>query len=108
MRLTPTEMDRLLIFTAGQVARTRLARGLALNHPEAVAYICSEIIEAARDGADYDTVVERAKTALRPDQVLDGVPDMLDSISVEAVFADGTKLVQIPRPISNEAPDATR
>jgi urease subunit gamma/beta len=107
MRLTPTEIDRLLIFTAAQVARGRLARGLALNHPEAVALIASEVIEAARDGVDYDTAVERGRSALRVDQVLDGVADMVDSVSVEAVFADGTKLVQLARPIGGDS-DASR
>jgi urease subunit gamma len=100
MKLTPTEIDRLLIFTAGEVARRRLARGVLLNHPEAVALIASEVIEAARDGATYDEAVARATSLLTRSQVIDGVAEMLDSVSVEAVFRDGTKLIQLARPIS--------
>jgi urease subunit gamma len=100
VRLTPTEIDRLLIFTAGEAARRRLERGVRLNHPEAVALICSTVIEAARDGAGYDEAVARGAGALTREQVMDGVPEMLESCSVEAVFPDGTKLVQLVRPIA--------
>jgi urease subunit gamma len=100
VRLTPTEVDRLLIFTAAEVARRRLARGVLLNHPEAVALISWEVIEAARDGLTYDEATERGRSVLTGDQVIDGVADMLDSISIEAVFPDGTKLIHLTRPIS--------
>jgi urease gamma subunit len=100
LKLTPTEIDRLLIFTAGEVARRRLARGVLLNHPEAVALISSEVIEAARDGATYEEAVAQASSLLDRSQVIEGVAEMLDSLSVEAVFRDGTKLIQLARPIS--------
>jgi urease subunit gamma len=100
VRLTPTEVDRLLIFTAAEVARRRLARGVLLNHPEAVALISWEVIEAARDGLSYDEATELGRSVLTGDQVIDGVAEMLDSISIEAVFPDGTKLIHLARPIS--------
>jgi urease subunit gamma len=100
VRLTPTEIDRLLIFTAAELARRRLERGVRLNHPEAVALISSEIIEAARDGLTYDEAAERGRTVLTRGQVMDGVAEMLESLSVEAVFPDGSKLIQLARPIT--------
>jgi urease gamma subunit len=100
MRLTPTEVDRLLLFTAAEIARRRRGRGLQLNHPEAVALIASEVIEAARDGASFDEAVERGHQVLTRKDVLDGVDEMVDVLSVEAVFPDGSKVVQLVRPIT--------
>lgn len=100
MRLTPTEIDRLLISTAASLARRRMARGLQLNHPEAVAVLCDEVIEAARDGATYDEAVERARHVLTRKDVLEGVDEMVDVVSVEAVFPDGSKVIHLVRPIS--------
>ena len=99
MRLTPGEEDRLLLFTAAELARKRRGRGVRLNHPEAVALICDELLEAARDGRSYQEVVELGTRILRRDEVLEGVPELLPLLQVEALFADGTKLVTIQRPI---------
>jgi len=99
MRLTPGEEDRLLLFTAAELARKRRGRGVRLNHPEAVALICDELLEAARDGRSYQEVVELGTRILSRDEVLEGVPELLPLLQVEALFADGTKLVTIQRPI---------
>jgi urease subunit gamma len=98
MRLTPKEQDRLLVFTAAELARRRRARGLRLNHPEAAALICDEVLEAARDGASYEDARRRG-SLLGRDDVLDGVPEMLAGLQVEALFPDGTRLVVLDRPI---------
>jgi urease gamma subunit len=99
MRLTPRELERLQLFSAAELARKRRARGVKLNYPEAVALICDEIIEAARDGKTMEEAMEVATTVLRRADVMDGVADMLDKLQVEAMFADGMKLVTLYDPI---------
>jgi urease gamma subunit len=99
MRLTPRELERLQLFSADELARKRRARGVKLNYPEAVALICDEIIEAARDGKTMAEAMEIALTLLRHTDVMDGVAEMLDKLQVEAMFADGMKLVTLYDPI---------
>jgi urease subunit gamma len=98
--LTPRERDKLLIFTAGLVAERRLARGLKLNHPEAVAYISAAVLEGARDGRSVAELMRFGATLLSRDQVMEGVPEMIPDIQVEATFPDGTKLVTVHNPIA--------
>ncbi|GAA2975158.1 urease subunit gamma [Streptomyces lactacystinicus] len=98
MQLTPTERDRLLIFTAAELARARRARGLRLNVPEAVALISDTVCEAARDGLRLAEAVRRGRSVLAADDVLPGVPDLVTEIQVEAVFEDGTRLAVIADP----------
>ena len=102
MELTPSEQDRLLIFTAAQLAQSRRARGLKLNKPEAVALISSAIIEAARDGVDHKTALNAGLNAVSADDLLPGVASLLGGIAVEAVFNDGRRLVVIPGIDSND------
>jgi urease subunit gamma len=99
MNLTPREKDKLLIFTAGLLAERRLQRGLKLNHPEAIAYISAALLEAARDGKTVAELMEFGATLLRRDQVMEGVPEMIPDIQIEATFPDGTKLVTVHHPI---------
>ena len=99
MRLTPREMDRLTIFSAAELARRRRARGLKLNHPEATALICDEIMEYARDGNSYVETLERATQVLGREDVMEGVPEMVDPIRVEVSFPEGTKLMFVRNPI---------
>lgn len=99
MHLTPREQEKLLIFTAAEVARRRRARGLKLNHPEALALIAAEILEGIRDGRSVSELMEMGLGILGRDDVMEGVPEMLDAIQVEGTFPDGTKLVTIHRPI---------
>ena len=99
MELTPRERDKLLIFTAGLVAERRRARGLRLNYPEAVAYISAAVMEGARDGRTVAELMQFGATLLRRDEVMDGVPEMIPDIQVEATFPDGTKLVTVHNPI---------
>lgn len=99
MHLTPREQEKLLIFTAAELARRRRARGLKLNHPEALALITAEILEGIRDGRTVSELMEAGLSILRRDDVMDGVPEMLDEIQVEGTFPDGTKLVTVHRPI---------
>jgi urease subunit gamma len=99
MELTPREKDKLLIFTAGLVAERRLARGLALNYPEAVAYISAALLEGARDGRTVAELMHYGTTLLSREQVMQGVPEMIPEIQVEATFPDGTKLVTVHQPI---------
>ncbi len=99
MRLTPREMDRLTIFSAAELARRRRARGLKLNHPEATALICDEIMECARDGNSYMETLERATKVLSRDDVMEGVPELVDPIRVEVSFPEGTKLMYVRNPI---------
>ncbi|MFZ3473917.1 urease subunit gamma [Streptomyces sp. 4.24] len=98
MRLTPTERDRLLIFTAAELARARRARGVKLNVPEATALITDTVCEAARDGRRLAEAIEAGRHVLSADEVLPGVPDVVTSIQVEAVFDDGTRLCVIDDP----------
>ena len=99
MHLTPREIDKLLIFSAGELARKRRARGLKLNHPEAVALITSEILEMIRDGRSVAEIMSRGATVLAVADVMEGVPDMVDEIQIEGTFPDGTKLVTVHQPI---------
>ena len=99
MKLTPRERDKLLIFTAALLAERRRARGLKLNYPEAVAYITAALMEAARDGRTVAEVMHYGTTLLTRDDVMDGVPEMLSEVQVEATFPDGTKLVTVHEPI---------
>jgi urease subunit gamma len=99
MDLTPREKDKLLIFTAALVAERRRARGLKLNHPEAVALISAAILEGARDGRSVAELMSYGTTLLRRDDVMEGVPEMIPDLQVEATFPDGTKLVTVHNPI---------
>ncbi|WP_103938940.1 urease subunit gamma [Thermomonospora echinospora] len=99
MLITPHEQERLLIHVAAQVARERRARGLRLNHPEATAIIAAYVLEGARDGRGVAELMEAGRTVLTRDDVMEGVPEMLDSVQIEATFPDGTKLVTVHRPI---------
>ena len=99
MELTPREKDKLMLYTAGLVAERRLARGLQLNYPEAVALISLEILEGARDGRSVAELMQLGRTVITRDQVIEGVADMVDEVQVEATFPDGTKLVTVHEPI---------
>ena len=99
MELTPREKDKLLLYTAGLVAERRLARGLRLNYPEAIAIISLEIMEGARDGRSVAELMQLGRTVLTRDQVMDGVAEMVDEVQIEATFPDGTKLVTVHEPI---------
>ena len=99
MELSPREKDKLLIFTAGLLAERRRARGLKLNYPEAVALITCAILEGARDGRTVADLMHFGTTLLNRDDVMEGVPEMIPEIQVEATFPDGTKLVTVHHPI---------
>ncbi len=99
MHLTPQERDKLLVLFAADVARRRLARGVLLNHPEAVALITEHVIEGARDGRSVGELMSTGRSVLTRAQVMAGVPEMIDSVQVEATFPDGTKLVTVHSPI---------
>jgi urease gamma subunit len=99
MRLTEREIDKLLIFTAAEVARRRRQRGLKLNHPEAVALITAEVLEGIRDGRSVADLMTLGMKILTRDDVMDGVPEMIKEIQVEGTFPDGTKLVTVHDPI---------
>ncbi|CAH9017664.1 urease subunit gamma [Candidatus Nitrosacidococcus sp. I8] len=100
MELNAREKDKLLIFTAGLVAERRRARGLKLNYPEAIAYISAAILEKARDGASVAELMHYGTTLLTRDDVMEGVPEMIPDVQVEALFPDGTKLVTVHHPIN--------
>ncbi|GAA1693750.1 urease subunit gamma [Fodinicola feengrottensis] len=99
MHLSPQERDKLLIHLAADVARKRYERGLTLNYPEAVALITDHVLEGARDGRTVVELVESGRTVLSRREVMDGVPEMIDAVQVEATFVDGTKLVTVHNPI---------
>ena len=99
MELTPREKDKLLLFTAALLAERRLALGLQLNYPEAVAYISAAIMEGARDGKTVAQLMEAGRHLLTRAQVMQGVPEMIPDVQVEATFPDGTKLVTVHSPI---------
>ncbi|KOX22615.1 urease subunit gamma [Saccharothrix sp. NRRL B-16348] len=99
MHLTPHERDKLLVHVAADVARRRLDRGVVLNYPEAVALITDHVLEGARDGRTVSELMDSGRHVLTRDQVLDGVPEMIESVQVEATFPDGTKLVTVHDPI---------
>jgi urease subunit gamma len=100
MELTPREKDKLLIFTAALLAERRKARGLKLNYPEALAYISAAVMEGARDGKSVAELMSTGRTLLAREDVMEGVPEMIHDIQVEATFPDGTKLVTVHQPIS--------
>jgi urease gamma subunit len=99
MHLTPREQDKLMIFTAGELARRRRSRGLRLNYPEAVALITAELLEGIRDGRSVSDLMAFGMTVLTRDDVMEGVPEMIEEIQVEGTFPDGTKLVTVHHPI---------
>jgi urease gamma subunit len=99
MRLTPREMERLLIFTTAELARRHRAKGLKLNYPEAVALLCDEVIEGARAGASLPDVRAAAYELLTADDVMPGVPELVTKVEVEALFPDGNKLITLYNPI---------
>ncbi|HEX4023955.1 MAG TPA: urease subunit gamma [Steroidobacteraceae bacterium] len=101
MELSPREKDKLLLFTAGLVAERRKARGLKLNYPEAVAYICAAILEGARDGRTVAELMSHGTTLLKRTEVMEGVAEMIEQVQVEATFPDGTKLVTVHQPITD-------
>jgi len=99
MHLTPREQEKLLVFTAAELARRRRARGLRLNHPEALALLTAEILEGIRDGRTVSELMASGLQILGRDDVMEGVPEMIDEVQVEGTFPDGTKLVTVHRPI---------
>lgn len=99
MHLLPREQDKLLIVVAADLARRRQARGLKLNHPEAIAVITYELVEGARDGRTVADLMAYGATILTRDDVMEGVPEMIHDVQVEATFPDGTKLVTVHHPI---------
>ena len=99
MDLTPREKDKLLLFTAALLAERRKARGLKLNHPESIALISAAILEGARDGMSVAELMNHGRTILTRDEVMEGVPEMIPDVQVEATFPDGTKLVTVHQPI---------
>ncbi|MEB0208869.1 urease subunit gamma [Pseudomonas sp. CCC3.1] len=100
MDLTPREKDKMLIFTAGLLAERRLARGVKLNYPETIAYISAALLEGARDGRTVADLMHYGTTLLSREQVMEGIPEMIPDIQVEATFPDGTKLVTVHQPIA--------
>jgi urease subunit gamma len=100
MELTPREKDKLLLFTAALLAERRRARGLKLNYPESIAYISAAILEGARDGRTVAELMSYGATLLKREDVMDGVPEMIAEVQVEATFPDGTKLVTVHAPIT--------
>ena len=100
MDLTPREKDKMLIFTAGLLAERRLARCVILNYPETIAYISAALLEGARDGRTVADLMHYGTTLLTRDQVMEGIPEMIPDIQVEATFPDGTKLVTVHQPIA--------
>ncbi|MGW1654632.1 urease subunit gamma [Streptomyces atratus] len=99
MQLTPHEQERLLVHVAADVAQKRRARGLRLNHPEAVALITTHLLEGARDGRTVSELMASGRKVLSREDVMDGVPEMIHDVQVEATFPDGTKLVTVHEPI---------
>lgn len=99
MHLTPHEQERLMIFVAAELAQKRRDRGLKLNHPETVALLTSWVHEAARDGRTVVDLMDAGRRVLTRDDVMEGVPEMIEAIQVEATFVDGTKLVTLHQPI---------
>jgi urease subunit gamma len=100
MELTPREKDKLLVFTASLLAERRRARGLRLNYPEAIAFITAAIIEGARDGRTVAELMSYGRSILTRAEVMEGIPEMITEIQVEATFPDGTKLITVHQPIA--------
>jgi urease subunit gamma/beta len=107
MRLTPWEEERLLIFSAAELARRHLAAGILLNAPEAIALICDAMLEAARAGAYFDAVEDAGRAAVAPGEVLDGVRELVDEVRLEVLMGDGARLVVLVDPLGAGAPAAT-
>ena len=105
MRLTDWERDRLLIFSAAELARRHLDAGLKLNAPEAIAVICDAMLEAARAGASYEETEEAGWRALTSDDVMDGVPALVDEVRLEVLLGDGTRLIVLRNPLGEETQD---
>ncbi|MBV9454934.1 MAG: urease subunit gamma [Rubrobacter sp.] len=99
MKLSPIEQEKLMIFTAAEVARRRRERGLKLNYPEAVAFVSAELLEGARDGKSVAELMSFGATILSREDVMEGVPEMVHEVQIEATFPDGTKLVTVHDPI---------
>ena len=99
MKLTPREKDKLIVSMAANVARKRLERGVKLNYPEAIALITDFVIEGARDGKMVSELMESGAHVVKKDDCMDGIPDMIQEVQVEATFPDGTKLVTVHKPI---------
>jgi urease subunit gamma len=99
MKLSPQEKDKLMIFTAALLAERRKAKGLKLNYPEAIAYISAAILEGAREGKTVAELMSEGTTLLTKDDVMEGIPEMIPEVQVEATFPDGTKLVTVHNPI---------
>ena len=99
MQLSPQEKDKLFVVTAALLAERRLRRGLKLNHPEAIAWLSFQILEGARDGKSVADLMSEGTTWLCRDQVMEGVPELIDEVQIEAVFPDGSKLVTLHDPI---------
>jgi urease subunit gamma len=99
MHLSPQERDKLLIHVAGELARSRRGRGLKLNHPEAVAFITSQLLEMARDGKSVPEIMSLGRTILTRSDVMEGVSELIAEVQVEATFPDGTKLITVHQPI---------
>ena len=99
MQLTPRERDKLLVAMAAEVARKRLARGVKLNHPEAIALITDAVVEGARDGRSVADMMEAGAEIIAREDCMDGIPEMIPEVQVEATFPDGTKLVTVHNPI---------
>ena len=100
MHLSPQEKDKLLIFSAALLAERRLNRGLKLNYPETIAFLSLQVLEGARDGKSVSQLMSEGTTWLSKNQVMEGIPEMVDEVQIEAVFPDGTKLVTIHNPIN--------
>ena len=99
MLLTPTELERLTIYTAAELARKRKAKGLKLNHPETMSIICAAALEGAREGKTLEEVMKEAATVLTRKDVMEGVPEMIPFVQLEAVFTDGSRLITVHDPI---------
>ena len=99
MQLSPREKDKLLIAMAAEVARKRLARGVKLNHPEAIALICDAVVEGARDGRSVADMMQYGATIITRDDCMEGIAEMISEVQVEATFPDGTKLVTVHNPV---------
>ena len=99
MQLTPREKDKLLVAMAAEVARKRLARGVKLNHPETIALISDFVVEGARDGRSVADLMQAGAHVVTRDQVMEGIPEMIHDVQVEATFPDGTKLVTVHQPV---------
>jgi urease subunit gamma len=100
VKLSPSEQDKLLLYVAGMVARDRRARGVKLNHPEAVALLSCWVLEQARDGRTVEELMHAGRAVLQRDDVMEGVPELVDEVQIEATFPDGRKLVTLHQPIA--------